>query len=137
MKGAGLALVLVLAGGTAALADRGRAGGIPQLDYAKTCRETPPVAMDRKQQLQSCLNDEKQAKLDLPAQWQRSKAEWRSSCLRQTTLGGLASYVELLTCLEMHDPNPPSLNRQSAAQPGSASPKGRVAPPPSVTPPPN
>lgn len=113
MKRLGLALGLVLASGATAWADR-EVGAIPNLDYASTCRETPPVAMDRKQQLQSCLNDEKQAKADLPAQWKRSKPQWRESCLRQTTLGGLASYVELLTCLEMHDPNPPSLNRPAA-----------------------
>ncbi len=121
MKRLGLALGLVVACGSTALADR-EVGAIPNLDYASTCRETPPVAMDRKQQLESCLNDEKQAKADLPAQWKRSKPQWRESCLRQTTLGGLASYVELLTCLEMHDPNPPSLTRPGTAQSGSPPP---------------
>ena len=104
-------------------AARGRqdnAAGIPNLDYTSTCKSTPPVAMDQQQTLNSCLNDEKQAKSDLPKQWERSKPEWRSSCLRQTTLGGLASYVELITCLEMHDPNPPSLNRPSLTQPATA-----------------
>ena len=117
MKGLGLAFLLIVAGGATAIAQRGSTGGIPDFDYAKTCRETPPVAMDRKQQLESCLNDEKQAKADLPTQWQRTNAEWRNSCVRQTTLGGLASYVELLTCLEMHDPNPPSINRQGVTAP--------------------
>ena len=119
MNRLGLVLALVIAGGTAAVADRGR-DGIPEIDFARTCRETPPVAMDRKQQQESCLSDERQAKTDLPAQWRRSKAEWRSSCVRQTTLGGLASYVELLTCLEMHDPNPPSINRPGTTTPTRA-----------------
>lgn len=98
-----------------------RGEGVPNLDYASTCRATPLVASDREQQLKSCLNDEKRAKDELPQQWARSKAEWRESCLRQTTLGGLASYVELITCLEMHDPNPPSLNRPGVpGKPGDA-----------------
>ena len=101
-------------------------GGIPELDYGSTCRETPPVAMDRQQTLTSCLNDEKQAKADLPKQWSRSKQEWKSSCLRQTTLGGLPSYVELITCLEMHDPNPPSLNRPGMTAPSSGPPSAVV-----------
>ncbi len=112
------------------------AGGIPQLDYVSTCKATPPVAMDQQQTLNSCLNDEKQAKADLPKQWERSKQEWRSSCLRQTTLGGLASYVELITCLEMHDPNPPSLNRPSMTQPASVpntTSTGAVQPPTGTT----
>ena len=106
--------------GAAARERRENAGGIPTLDYLSTCKSTPPVAMDQQQTLNSCLNDEKQAKSDLPKQWERSKSEWRSSCLRQTTLGGLASYVELITCLEMHDPNPPSLNRPALTQPSTA-----------------
>ena len=114
-----------------AKARREGSSGIPELNYTATCKATPPVAMDQQQTLNSCLNDEKQAKTDLPKQWARSKQEWRSSCLRQTTLGGLASYVELITCLEMHDPNPPSLNRPSMTQPATApntTSKGTVLP---------
>jgi hypothetical protein len=130
MKRFGLAVVVTAVAATPAAARDRNAGGIPELDYVSTCKATPPVAMDREAQLKSCLNDEKQAKADLPKQWQRSKAEWRSSCLRQTTLGGLASYVELITCLEMHDPNPPSLNR-----PGVTAPAAAAAATPGATPP--
>lgn len=110
-----------------------RGDAIPELDYTSTCRATPPVAMDQKATFTSCLNSEKQAKKDLPAQWSRSKAEWRASCVKQTTLGGLSSYVELLTCLEMHDPNPPSLNRpgvgsKAAPDVGSPAQRGAVVP---------
>jgi hypothetical protein len=101
---------------------------VPNLDYVSTCKATPPVAMDQKQTYESCINDEKQAKKDLPAQWNRSKAEWRQSCLTETTLGGLASYVELLTCLEMHDPNPPSLQRSGASLGTVTPPAGGVTP---------
>ena len=119
-------LVSLLAFGAASLAPVALAPAlaldraIPNLDYTSTCRATPPVAMDQKQTFDSCINDEKQAKKDLPAEWGRSKAEWRESCVRQTTLGGLASYVELITCLEMHDPNPPSLNRPGVSLPGAS-----------------
>lgn len=134
MKRFGLVLLAtsVLAGAQAAPRNRAP-GAIPELDYVSTCKATPPVAMDRDAQLKSCLNDEKQAKADLPKQWERSKSEWRSSCVRQTTLGGLASYVELITCLEMHDPNPPSLKRPSLSGVPPAPLPPSAAPDPSLT----
>lgn len=113
--------------GSVAMTTPTRSANIPELDYASTCKATPPVAMDQKQTLNSCLTDEKRAKADLPKQWDRSKPEWKTSCLRQTTLGNLPSYVELITCLEMHDPNPPSLNRPGV---GTPAPPGKTSPAP-------
>jgi hypothetical protein len=48
-----------------------------------------------------CSKDETDARRQLQAEWGQFVAGDKSTCIVETTIGGFASYVELLTCLEM------------------------------------
>ena len=91
------------------------ASGIPQFNFERTCRETPPVAMDQKATYQQCMADERQARQQLGPAWAKASQKARTQCASLTGLGGVPSYVELITCLEMENP----ANRTSA-DPGGA-----------------
>lgn len=82
-----------------------RAVDIPRIDFQRTCRDTPPVAMDKKATFEQCMADEKQARDQLSGAWGRSSAKARQQCSAMTQLGGQSSYVELITCLEMENPD--------------------------------
>ena len=69
---------------------------VPQFDVARECRfEGGSV-----QNIDRCAQDEAAALKQLNAEWTQMGAD-KSTCLSATTTGGFASYVELLTCLEM------------------------------------
>jgi hypothetical protein len=48
-----------------------------------------------------CLRDEAAALGQLKTEWAQSVGAEKRSCMVTTQIGGFASYVELLTCLEM------------------------------------
>jgi hypothetical protein len=48
-----------------------------------------------------CLDKEKQARDELGRQWASFPGADRGRCVESTAAGGIPSYVELLTCLEM------------------------------------
>ena len=73
---------------------------VPKLDYRTTCKATPATGMSRQDTIKSCMNDEQRAQRALPQVWSKSSRQSRANCLAETTLGGLPSYVELLTCLQ-------------------------------------
>ncbi|MFO1116063.1 MAG: hypothetical protein U1E28_10295 [Beijerinckiaceae bacterium] len=73
---------------------------VPKLNYKATCDGTPPVGMDKKATVDSCMSDEKGAQAQLPAVWAKATKASRNLCLAETTQGGLPSYVELITCLQ-------------------------------------
>ncbi|MDE2363530.1 MAG: hypothetical protein KGM42_12695 [Hyphomicrobiales bacterium] len=92
------------------------ASEVPRFDFERTCRETPPVAMDRKATYEQCMADERQARQQLGPAWAKASLKARAQCASLTGLGGVPSYVELITCLEMENP----ANRASP-DPGAAS----------------
>ena len=70
---------------------------IPKFDIAKECRfESESSAV-----YERCSQDESDALQKLQAEWSQFVRPERSSCLVESTIGGSASYVELLICLEM------------------------------------
>src|ERR1700761_1481314 len=73
------------------------ADAIPQLDVAKECRFEGGTSeiYDR------CMRDENEALEELRTTWTKVGAADRASCTAEATNGGYASYIELLTCLEM------------------------------------
>ena len=81
------------------------AGDIPRIDFERTCRDTPPVAMDKKATFEQCMADEKEARDQLSGAWAHASAKARQQCSAMTQLGGQSSYVELITCLEMENPS--------------------------------
>jgi hypothetical protein len=75
---------------------------VPKFDIVRECRVEggSTVEFDR------CTQDEAEALAQLKANWAQFAGVDRSTCLSAATVGGFASYGELLTCLEMaHEAN--------------------------------
>jgi len=70
---------------------------LPKFDIAKECRfeSESSSAFDR------CSRDEADALQKLEVEWVQFVSADRSACFAEATIGGSASYVELLICLEM------------------------------------
>ena len=70
---------------------------VPKFDIVRECRFEggSTVEFDR------CSQDEAAALEQLKANWAQFAGVDKSTCLSAATIGGFASYVELLTCLEM------------------------------------
>jgi hypothetical protein len=70
---------------------------VPPFDIVRECRlEGGSIAT-----LDRCSQDETAALSELKTEWARSSGTDQKTCVAATTTGGFASYVELLTCLEM------------------------------------
>jgi|HubBroStandDraft_6_1064221.scaffolds.fasta_scaffold1362651_2 hypothetical protein len=70
---------------------------VPKFDIVKECRfEGGSTA-----EFDRCTQDEAAALEQLKTNWVQFTGVDKSTCLTMTTVGGFASYVELLTCLEM------------------------------------
>ena len=94
------------------LAFAGAAGGVPFASVAADAVPTFNIVANCKAEiaggssigetLESCINDEQQARDQLAEQWaQVSKAD-RAACIREASIDGTPSYVELQTCVELH-----------------------------------
>jgi hypothetical protein len=70
---------------------------VPKFDILKECRfEGGSTAIfDR------CSHDEADALAKLQTEWPQFANADRNSCFTEATVGGMASYVDLLICLEM------------------------------------
>jgi hypothetical protein len=70
---------------------------VPQFDITRECRFEggSTTTFDR------CSRDETTALFQLRAKWAQFGSADQKICMSETTIGGFASYVELLTCLEM------------------------------------
>jgi hypothetical protein len=70
---------------------------VPKFDVVRECRfeSGSTVEFDR------CSQDEAAALEQLRANWAQFTGVDESTCLSVATVAGFASYVELLTCLEM------------------------------------
>jgi hypothetical protein len=69
----------------------------PKFDIARECRFEGGSTAD----IDRCHQDEAEALEQLKANWTQFTGVDKSTCLAEATIGGFASYVELLTCLEM------------------------------------
>jgi len=75
------------------------AGDVPRLDFASGCRST---AAGNATTLQDCMSAEQKARDKLATEWGRFSDAERTRCTELARLGGgMQSYVELITCLEM------------------------------------
>jgi hypothetical protein len=72
---------------------------VPALDVTPTCR--PLGNNDMQLDEKRCRQTENDARDELKRQWSKFSAADRSQCITTATMGGTASYVELITCLEM------------------------------------
>jgi hypothetical protein len=78
---------------------------VPTFNVEATCKAS--VATDKAMNLanpqsyESCMRDETTAQQQLAAGWSSSPGSIRDSCEQEAVAGGSASYVDLLTCLQM------------------------------------
>ena len=79
-----------------AVADR-----VPDLNFEPICRDSGALDLAGKDDMQDCLKAEGAARDALGKQWGQFASADRTRCLRLATSNGSASYVEVLTCLEM------------------------------------
>ena len=77
-----------------------QAGGVPSLEFAQGCHAG---ARGDANFLATCMRDEQQARQKLSTEWETFPHADRTQCTALARLGGggLQSYVELITCLEM------------------------------------
>src|SRR5262245_5193494 len=69
---------------------------VPAFDIARECRFEGSSVED----FDHCSKDESDALQRVQAEWPQFFAEDKKSCVVATRVGGFASYVELLACLE-------------------------------------
>jgi hypothetical protein len=84
----------------AAFVTAAHAAEVPTLDVNRTCR---PLGNDLDIQLDTerCLKTEREARDQLAKEWASFSGRDQSLCTQTASMGGLPSYVQLLTCLEM------------------------------------
>jgi len=92
---------------------------MPKFDIVRECRFEGGSTVD----FARCSQDEAEALEQLKANWAQFTGVDKSTCHSLATVGGFASYVELLTCLEMAreanntDKNPPDPKRKDPTRP--------------------
>ena len=70
---------------------------VPTFDIVRECRYEGGSAAN----VEQCSQDETAALGQLKTKWVQFVGADKRSCVETTQIGGFASYVELLTCLEM------------------------------------
>jgi hypothetical protein len=70
---------------------------VPKFDIAKECR----FESDSSNAVDRCARDEADARQQLETEWPQFVRADRNACFGEATIGGFASYVDLLICLEM------------------------------------
>lgn len=84
---------------------------VPVLNLEPSCRGAAQVAVPKAdgqmpsaaEMRQTCMEKEQAARDELAKQWTNFTGDHRASCIRSTAAGGIPSYIELLTCLEIAD----------------------------------
>ena len=76
------------------------AAEVPTLDVSGTCK---PIPGDRTFAIDTdkCFKTEREAREQLMRQWTNFAETDRTQCTQRATMAGMASYVALITCLEM------------------------------------
>jgi len=77
------------------------ADGPPTLAVEAGCRETARLDPLQQVTVETCMQQERDARAQLVKSWDTFSALDRSHCQGLVNAGGLPSYVELLTCLDI------------------------------------
>ena len=101
MKAALLTLAL-FGNQTALVSDR-----VPQLNVEATCKATAEtdkaMGLALAQSVERCMDDETKAQKQLSALWSTNPGSVRDECEGEALAGGIQSYVDLLSCIQMTD----------------------------------
>jgi hypothetical protein len=81
--------------------DRGSGGGTPVLQVDPSCEAAGRGAVMLGRNKEACLADETAAQDTLKQNWSKYATSDRTQCIGMVTTGGPASYVELLSCIEI------------------------------------
>lgn len=87
-----------LAAAMLATATGAYAAEVPSIDVSGTCK---PLSSDVQLDTDRCLKSEQEARAQLAKEWDKFSSAERALCTKTATMGGTASYVELITCLEL------------------------------------
>jgi hypothetical protein len=93
---------------------------VPKFDIVRECRFEGGSTAD----IDRCSDDESAALRQLETGWSQFVGVDRRQCVAMATIGGVASYVELLTCLETArdlaraDDSPRGSTKPQLMQPG-------------------
>jgi hypothetical protein len=97
------------------------ADGVPNIDIAKTCRNSATVTGTRTQEdVDACIVDEQGARDELVKEWAQFSGAYKAQCVRAST-DYLPSYVEVLTCLSISKDAkmlPEDVPKEKAQRPG-------------------
>lgn len=77
------------------------AADVPALNVEKTCREAASADPNQNLDPKICLASENQARDQLVSKWSSYPEADRQQCSQMASMGGTASYVELVVCLEL------------------------------------
>jgi hypothetical protein len=89
-------LAILLGGSVVALAD-----SPPELNVGPSCDAAARGAIAAGRDREACMGDERAAKDILAKGWDKYAPADKSQCVGMNGKGGPASYVELLSCLEI------------------------------------
>jgi hypothetical protein len=81
---------------------RGGGGGPPTLQVGPSCEAAGRGAVVLGRNKEACLADENAALTTLKQNWAKYAANDKTLCIGMESTGGPASYVELLSCLEIN-----------------------------------
>ena len=99
---AGASVILLMTPNFAAQSD-----DVPVLDIKPVCRGIADQGMDPSESggpdlaMSQCLASEQEVRAQLVKVWPEFAAADKQHCTREATMGGEASYTDLITCLEM------------------------------------
>ena len=74
---------------------------VPTLDVATGCKAASSISVAESQSYEACIKDENDARAQLRQSWPSFSAAERTRCSAEASMGGPASYVDLLVCLEI------------------------------------
>jgi hypothetical protein len=74
---------------------------VPDLNFEPICRDAAVAVLGLRDDSAVCIADEKVARAALAKRWSEFASADRARCIRMSTSDRAASYVEVLTCLEM------------------------------------
>jgi hypothetical protein len=94
-----ITLPILLAGAAIQVADT----SFPQFNPAPGCKAAaainPSIDLAVSQDYTACIADENSAKQELQQTWPKYSANDKRTCIGQTMVGGMPSYVEVEECL--------------------------------------
>ncbi len=73
----------------------------PKFDVVPSCNAAAQGAISAGRDREACLSDEQAAESVLAQNWSKYSAGDKTQCIGNVRTGGPASYVELLSCLEI------------------------------------